>query len=200
MLEALITGSSKRAVLSALFTDPNKTLYMREICRITGRASNEVLSELKKLEEASIIESSRSGNHVFYKPNKNCPIFPELKQIIYKTVGILSQLKLMADEIFGENGGVKFIFIFGSFANSTENSKSDVDILILTRHGLLAGETDIIITKYEQKLAREINYFVYPETSFFAKLNTGFVNNVVKEKKIFLKGDEDGFKRFVEGR
>ena len=88
--------------------------------------------------------------------------------------------------------GINQAFIYGSFAKREEREGSDIDLLII-------GEVDedkLIeeIGKLERKLQREINYTIYGKKDFNKKKKEGnsFILDILKEKKIFLIGDENG--------
>ena len=54
------------------------------------------------------------------------------------------------------------------------------------------------IGKLERKLQREINYTIYGKEDFKKKKERGnpFILDILKEKKIFLMGDENGLQRY----
>jgi len=83
-------------------------------------------------------------------------------------------------------------FIYGSFAKGEEREDSDIDLLIIGE----VNEDKLIeeIGKLERKLQREINYAIYEKEDFKKKKEEGnpFILDILKEKKIFLIGDENG--------
>src|SRR5271157_4916208 len=88
MLEYLITSKVKRSVLRTLFMSPDRAFYIRELARITGEPLTAVSRELDNLEKAGLVKSHRKGNLKYYSLNKGFSFYPELKKIIYATIGL----------------------------------------------------------------------------------------------------------------
>jgi predicted nucleotidyltransferase len=98
----------------------------------------------------------------------------------------------MLHNILEKFKGKSQTFIYGSFAKGEEREGSDIDLLII-------GEVDedkLIeeVGRLERKLQREINYAIYGKEDFNKKKKEGnfFILDILKEKKIFLIGDENG--------
>ncbi len=192
MLESLITSRSRRKILALLFMHPASEHYVREITRKTGEQINAVRRELEILEKGGIVISERKGNLKYYLLNKRCPIYGELKSIIVKTEGMGDALR----EHLGKIKGTKFAFIYGSTALGEERQKSDIDLMVI-------GEVPIeklnkAVREAQGKLLREVNYVVYPPKEFLEKRSKGFIQEVIRNKKIMVVGEEDEFKRFAE--
>ena len=85
-------------------------------------------------------------------------------------------------------------FIYGSYAKDSSNAKSDIDLLIIG-----APDEDALIDKInalEKTLKREINYSIYSKPDFKKKKSQKdpFISDVIKNKKLFLVGDENDFR------
>ncbi|MFQ5867673.1 MAG: nucleotidyltransferase domain-containing protein [bacterium] len=147
-----------------------------------------IRKELLSLEEAGIFEYRKKGNLVYFYLNKSFPLFDELKSIVFKTIGISGALK----EGLSKLKGIEVAFIYGSFAKGEEYSDSDIDLCIIGE----PSETDLIsiIRELEETIRREINYTVYDRNDFNKRKRQkgSFINNLLKENKIFLIGSEDG--------
>ena len=147
---------------------------------------NQARIELIKLTEIGLLEKKKTGNiHLFYV-NKDSVFFNELASIVRKSSGfekaIEKQLKSIED--------IEFAFIFGSFAEGKFRPDSDIDIMIIGKPDIM--KINEAINKAEKIIGRSIQYVVYPLEEFKKKRNHGFVNNVMKQKKIFLIGESDG--------
>jgi predicted nucleotidyltransferase len=64
---------------------------------------------------------------VYYRANRDCPIYPELHGLLVKTAGIADVIR----EALGPVQGIQLAFIFGSIARGSGDTKSDVDVLIV---------------------------------------------------------------------
>lgn len=184
-----ITKSKLREELLTLyFTTPNKKYYLRELERILNFSVGNIRRELIKLESTGLFLSENKGNLVYYYLNKSYPLFKELKSIIFKTSGAPKMLQ----NILNKFDGIDRAFIYGSFAKGKERESSDIDLLIIGE----VNEDKLIevISNVERKLQREINYSIYGKEDFKKKEKEGrpFILDILKEKKIFLIGDENG--------
>jgi len=184
-----ITKSKLREELLVLyFTNPNKKYYLRELERILNFSVGNIRRELIKLESTGLFLSENKGNLVYYYLNQSYPLFEELKSIIFKTSGAPKILQNFLEKFTG----ISQAFIYGSFAKGEEKEGSDVDLLIIGE----VNEDKLIevISKLERRLQREINYDIYRKEDFKKKKKEGnpFILDILKEKKIFLMGDENG--------
>ena len=184
-----ITKSKLREELLALyFTNPNKKYYLRELERILNFSVGNIRRELIKLESTGLFLSENKGNLVYYYLNQSYPLFNELKSIIFKTSGTPKMLQNILEKF----KGISQAFIYGSFAKGEEREGSDIDLLIMGE----VNEDKLVevISKLERKLQREINYTIYGKEDFKKKKegDNPFILDILKEKKIFLIGDENG--------
>lgn len=189
-----IFSKNKSALLKIFFTNPEQKFYIQEIGRILSKKPGEFQRELNNLEKEGILISEYSGNLRYFSVNKEYPLYDELKNIVFKTIGIIGSLK----EIILKIGKVKFCFIYGSYAKSQENLLSDIDIFFIgdIDENLLVN----YIEKTEKSLKRDINYKLLKFTDFKKEIisNNAFVLNILKDKKIMIAGSEDELRRFTE--
>jgi predicted nucleotidyltransferase len=105
-----------------------------------------------------------------------------MSNIISKTIGIEIQLK---DSLIQMDGIIK-AFIYGSFASGTQDSLSDIDILIVGD----IYEDDLIekISRLEQIFEREINYQIYNNREFKEKSEdeNSFISKILSKPVIDL--------------
>lgn len=187
MFDSLYMMKSKirRDLLSLFFTNPTQKYYLREIQRLLGHSAGSIRRELLKFQKDDILTTQRAGNLLYYSVNTHHPLFSELKSIVKKTIGVEGMIKDALSSI----EGIDLAFIYGSFAGGKEKSSSDIDIFIVgkCKENLLI-ET---INSLEKQLQREINYTLYSKKDFLKKKsdNDPFIKNVMKNKKIFLRGE-----------
>ena len=189
-----ILKSKLRAELLAFyFSRPDAELYLSELARAIKADPMNLSRELKRLEKDNIFISRMSGKQKYYKLNKNYLFYNELKNIVAKTVGIESSL---AEIVKGERA-IKFCFIYGSYAAGTDRAGSDIDLFIIAEPAAmdLAAEK---ISGLEKKIGREINYRFFTDADFkkAIKEKNSFILNILKNKKIFLIGNEKDFRKF----
>lgn len=183
-----------RAAILAKLLLTDKPWYVRELARATELAHGTVREELNGLAEAGIIFREKSGNRVYYRANTKCPVYPELKMLLIKTVGLADvlreALKPLADRI-------KVAFIYGSFARGEERADSDVDVMVVG--DVSFGEVVDVLYGTQEVLHRNVNPSVYPVAEFLEKRAAGhhFIEEVTEGAKIFLVGDADELAEMV---
>lgn len=187
MLSTLITSKVRLALVTLFVTHPEERFYQTQLIRELGLSSSLIQAELKKLEAIGFLNSSREANTRYFQVNKAFPIYPELKSIIFKTVGLADFLKDSLTEI----GEVEVALIYGSVAKNIEDMRSDVDLLVI-------GDVDMdklheAVEAAEASIDREINPTVYTRKEWDGrvKLEQAFVTDILSGPKIFLIGDED---------
>jgi len=188
-------GKTRQAVLALLYGHTDKSFYTKQIMDVVKTGRGTVQRELKNLTDNNIIIREIKGRQVYYRANEKCPIFTELKSIVRKTFGVANVLK---ESLITAKGNIKLAFIFGSVARSTDDRKSDIDIIIVGK--ISFGNVVSLLSPAEEKLGREINPVVYSVTEFKDKVKKDhhFVKSVLNSDKIFLTGDEDELRRLAE--
>ena len=184
MLDNLFTSKARVEILKLFLFNPEESFYQRQISTLTKQPIRGVQREVEKLQKLNLIEKSIKGNRIYYKTNKNCPIFVDLKKILFKTEGIAKALR----EDVTQSPSIKIAFIYGSYAKGKETISSDIDLFVI---GTISNkELSRLIAKPKNELKREINYTVFSENEFKRRLqkNDHFLKTILDEPKIFIKG------------
>ena len=175
-------SKTRKAILQLYFSHPEKKYYLRELERKLGFPVQNIRRELLNLEKTGMFKKERSGKQVYYYLNMKSPIYTDMSNIISKTIGIEIQLK---DSLIQMDGIIK-AFIYGSFASGTQDSLSDIDILIVGD----IYEDDLIekISRLEQIFEREINYQIYNNREFKEKSEdeNSFISKILSKPVIDL--------------
>jgi predicted nucleotidyltransferase len=183
-MSILFNTKLRKKLLTYSFTHPDEQFYVRELSALIDEDPGNLSRELRKLEEEGLYASTVKGKEKFYSLNKNYPLFLELKTIISKTEGVEGSLK----NVVSKYKGISCAFIYGSYAKNKENKTSDIDLVVVGKFP--HGEFTRDIRGLESKLSREINFTYYNKEEFAAekRKNGGFLNLVLKNKNIILKG------------
>lgn len=184
----VLFGKARGAILALFYGHPGEQFYYRQITRQLSNVSAGALQrELDTLTQLGVIERSTIGKQVFYKANVRHPVYPELRSLISKTVGVFqilcSALAPLADRI-------AVAFVYGSVARGEENAESDIDVMAI---GVASLEEVIAqLGDAERSLGRAVNPTVYSAPEFRRKLKAGnhFLGSVLEREKVFLIGDE----------
>ncbi|MBU0672343.1 MAG: nucleotidyltransferase domain-containing protein [Candidatus Margulisbacteria bacterium] len=182
----------RKELLSYYFTNPGSRCYLRELERILGFPVGNIRRELTKLEKIRLFTSEKVGNLVYYFLNKKCPLYNEIKNIVLKTAGLGDVFKKKLKKI----KGIKFAFIYGSFAKGEEIKTSDIDFMIIG--DIKQDKLVAALHEVEDKIGRTINYvsFSQKEVVDRIKRKNHFILNVFKSKRIMIFGNENELQIF----
>lgn len=179
MLEKLFTSGIRADIMSLLFNSPEEKFYVREIARLVRKNPSGVKKELDKLEEMSLVISEKEGNLKYFKVNKDSSLFPELKGLIAKSLGLPGALKsvLKASE-------AKTAFIYGPYIEDSNAPSIDLFIVCDSDH------IEKNLGDMEKRFGREIHYTVMREADYKIKKKTGDrkLKKLITAKKILLLG------------
>jgi predicted nucleotidyltransferase len=195
-LPDVLFGRTRQKVLELLFGHPDESFYLREVARRTGQALGAVQRELAQLTAAGILNRERQGNQVRFRVNRHCPVYPELKALVTKTMGVADVLREALRPLADRIG---LAFVFGSFVRGEQHRDSDVDVMVVG--DVSFGEVCEALHPVEERLGREVNPTVYPPAEFFQKMNDGhyFIQRVLNDPVIFLIGGRDELGRLPQG-
>ena len=187
MLSTLITSKSRIEILTWFVSHPGKRFHYLQLDKLLKTSRASLQKELKRLEAGGFLCSTKEANIRFYWINQEHPLYPELKSIVFKTVGLAEYLQ----EALGEIGDIWAAFIYGSVAKNLEEMRSDIDLMVI-------GDVDTdklhrVVANAENALGREVNLSVFDFEDWKKQLSSGkaFVRDVAKGPKIFLIGGED---------
>jgi predicted nucleotidyltransferase len=176
----------RRRVLGLLLLQPETRYHVREIARLTNTTAGSLHRELSKLAKAQVLIRETSGHQVYYQANRSFLIFEELASILRKTSGIVD---ILANALSHLAEKIEAAFVFGSVARGTENSASDVDVLLIGNISF----TEAVEALYPAQsiLQREINPKVYKRTEWqkLIKNKDAFVRDIQDNPKLFIIGE-----------
>jgi len=195
MLETLLGSKLRAKVLGWLFSHPDERYFVRQLTALVNEDSTNVSRELTRLEKTGILVKNTEGKQKYYQANRQSPLFNELHGLMLKTVGVADIIKKALEPRMAD---IKLAFIFGSVARSTDDRRSDIDLMMVGK--ISFGDAVSLLTPAEQKLGREVNLVVYPIAEFKKKVKEDhhFVKTVLEDEKIFVIGDEDEIRKLAE--
>jgi predicted nucleotidyltransferase len=187
VLDKLITSSARVKVIKLLLLNEDQRYYQREIAELAGLPVRAVQREGAKLAEIGLLRRIEDGNRIYFQANPACPIFPELKRILLKTVA----LEFLLSESLSQDGDIEVAFIYGSYAANQETITSDVDLFVIG--SVLSRELSAAVRPVQADIQREINYHLVTPQEFRERLEKGdgFLRNVLEGPKIFVVGNEE---------
>ena len=183
--------------MSTVLLRPDKWWYLTDLARHLGLSPSSLQRELASLVSGDLLISRKDGNRVYFKADQDCPIVGELQTIFVKTSGIADVIKSSLRRFYGK---IEIAFIYGSVARTEELSTSDVDLMIVGDVGL----ADLVpgLRRAEKALSREVNPTIYSPQKFLQRRKEGdsFINTVLFDSKIFLKGNESELETLTVNR
>lgn len=184
----LFFGQTRGGVLALLYGHPDQTFFVREISRRVGTSAGAVQRELETLAQFGLIGRSVSGRQVYYKANRNHPVFAEVHSLVAKTVGVF---QVLGSALAPLAKRISLAFVYGSMARQEENADNDVDLMIVG--DVTLDEVVAQLATVEGAIGRPINPTVYSTDEFKSKLESGnhFLRSVVRAEKVILIGDLD---------
>lgn len=158
MLESLITSKTRIKLLLKFFSNVNSTSYLRSLADEFGESSNAVRVELNKLSAAGYLKSRENGRTVEFKANVDHPLFPELKSIVHKYLG----LDKIVEKVIKKLGKVYLAFITGDYAIGKDTGIIDL---------VLVGEIDQenlgrLVKKAETLIKRKLRTLVLSRSEY----------------------------------
>jgi len=185
-LASQLLGSTRSAVLGALFLHPESALHVRELARVTGASPGSLHRELRTLAELGLLERGESGRQVFYRANRTSPVFDEIAGLLRKTSGLADVLREALAPLAAR---IAVALVYGSVAAGQEGPRSDVDVMVLGQAGF--AEVVGALAPVQEALRREVNPTVMTRAEFARrrKARDGFVATLLREPKIWLIGD-----------
>lgn len=158
MLDALISSKTRINLLLKFFLNPESTSYLRGLADEFGESTNAIRLELNKFEGAGMLSTTTQGNRKFFKANKNHPLFPDIRNIILKTVGI----DQVIEHVIKNLGNPEKVYLTGDFAKGKDSTIIDLVIVGDINKDILLT----LIEKAEEKINKRIRYIHYDSGAF----------------------------------
>ncbi len=189
MLEHLIGSKTRLKLLQFFFRFPDRSFYLRELCRLLGAQLNAVRREIANLATLGIIAQVPAGSSKieeigterskYYKLQNGFLLFAELKALLMKSEALEEQR--FVEDIQKKGGDIKLLLLTGFFAGDAE---AETDLLIVGRIKLLILAR--LLREFEKKIGRQLRYTIMDEKEFSERYEIGdrFLYNIFESKHI----------------
>jgi predicted nucleotidyltransferase len=196
MLDAVLLGKTRSAVLREMFLNPDRRVSFNELVRRVKSGDGAVARELKILIEAGLVVERREGNQRFLAARKDSPVFVELKAFISKTSGAPF---IVREVLAGLEDQIAIAFVFGSVAQGSERVDSDLDLFVIGT----AGYSVVTERLYpiEERLGRRVEVLYFDPTSAQDRksLRKSSMKSILSGPKLFVLGDESKLAALLDG-
>lgn len=166
MLDALVTSKTRKKIILKFFLNSSANAYLRHLEQELNESPNALRIELNKFEKAKLLNTFIDGNKKFYQANTKHPLFPEIRNILLKTIGFD---QIIANVIHPKIGNVEQIYITGKYAKGLHSNIIDLlfvgDPLYSNKLIKLLAKVETAINKKLRFLAikpEELNEFLSP--------------------------------------
>lgn len=185
-LADILSSRVRAEIFRLLFGLNEKELHLREMERQVALSLGTIRQDLQKLVKLDLVKTRRDGNRLYYRANTEHPLYPEIRNLVLKTAGLVEIFKSFLDR-----EGVVVAFIFGSLASSKERAESDVDLMVIGTVGLRTLSS--WLSGVSEQIGREINPHTLSVEKFRRRKQEGnhFLNNVLESPKLFIIGNEN---------
>ena len=186
LLVDILSSKVRAEIFRLLFGLSERELHVREIERQAGLSIDTVRQELQKLTRMELLRARREGNRLYYRANREHPLYNDIRNLVLKTSGLVEVLKRALDK-----EGVRVAFVFGSIAHNQEGAGSDVDLMVIGEVSLRTLSSWLV--GISERIGREINPHIMSVEEFRKRKQFGehFLSHVLDSPKLFIIGNED---------
>jgi hypothetical protein len=122
LFSGLISSKTRIKLLVRFFFNPAIKSYLRELAKEFNLSTNAVREELNQLTATNLLKSLKNGRQVYYMANENHPLFPELKSMVGKVMG----LDQVIDGIVNRLGDLERAYLIGDYAEGKDTGIIDL--------------------------------------------------------------------------
>ena len=186
VLKEVLSSQIRAEIFRLLFGLSENELHVREIQRQSGLTIGTVQQELTKLSSLDLVKSRRDGNRLYYRANREHPLFREIHSLVIKTSGLLDVLSVALADL-----DILVAFVFGSVARDEISASSDVDIMIVGECSF--KDITKALSGVPEQLGREVNPVVLSLEEFRTRIRESehFIRRVLESPRILVVGTDD---------
>lgn len=164
LFSGLISSKTRISLLMRFFFNPGTKAYLRELSKDLQISSNAVREELNQLTKTKLLTSEKEGRNVYYTANNDHPLFPELRSMVSKVMG----LDDVIESVLSRLGDLEKAYIIDDYAEGKDTGIIDL---------VLVGNIDQyhlndLSRKTERYIKRKIRCLVLTGNEFKAFMPT----------------------------
>lgn len=162
-LDAFLTLPEQR-LMGAVLANPEREYGTLELLRQMGSSRSAGSAVLRRWVEAGVLRERRVGNQRRIAANTQFLLFPELRRMTQKTVGLAEPLAKALKPVAAR---LIDAFVFGSIAAGKDTDQSDVDLALVGDIDLF--EVSPLVDNAEHELGRPVHVNVYSQNEWTAE-------------------------------
>jgi DNA-binding transcriptional ArsR family regulator len=122
LFAGLISSKTRISLLMRFFFNPGTKAYLRELSKDLQVSSNAVREELNQLTKTKLLTSEKEGRNVYYTANINHPLFPDLRSMVSKVMG----LDQVVESILTRLGDLEKAYVIDDYAEGKDTGIIDL--------------------------------------------------------------------------
>ena len=177
-------------MLLKFFLNSHSKAHLRGLAEEFGESTNSIRHELNNLSKAGYLVSEGKGNIIEYSANIDHPLYPELKGLVHKYMGIDKIIDNIVNKMISRLGMLEMAFITGDYAEGKDSGIVDLVLVGEINSNTLHG----YVEKAEGLIKRKIRTLVLSGGEF--ELNK---KSLQADTAIWLWKREDAAKEVDNG-
>lgn len=158
LFAGLISSKTRINLLLRFFINPESKSYLRQLAKEFNVSTNAVREELNQLKKTDMLKTEKNGRQVLYTANTKHPLFPEIKSMVSKFMG----LDKIVDDVIHRLGDLQKAYLVDDYAEGKDTGIIDL---------LLIGNIDHVqlndlSRKTERYIKRKIRSLVLSQDEF----------------------------------
>lgn len=155
-------------MLLKFFLNSHSSAYLRELAKEFGESTNSIRHELNNLSSAGYLVAREEGRSIYYSANTKHPLYPEIKNLVHKYLGIDKLLDTVIHKVLARLGTLHLAFITGDYAKGRDSGIIDL---------VLVGDIDqaylqTCVGKAEKLINRKVRTLVLSQEEYVGKRKT----------------------------
>lgn len=122
LFAGLIGSKTRIKLLIRFFMNPDTRSYLRQLAKEFDLSTNSIREELNQLTSSRFLNSEKDGRRIIYMANKDHPLFPELKSMVGKVMGI----DQVIDGIVSRLGDLEAAYLIDDYAEGRDTGIIDL--------------------------------------------------------------------------
>jgi predicted nucleotidyltransferase len=176
----LFRSPEQERLLAELFVFADQPISLSELASRAGTSLGGTHKEVERLETSGLVRSMTVGRNRLIEADPSSPVYHELRGLLLKTLGPEPLLRAALEDL----GGIHESFIYGSWADPTQRSPADIDVLVV-------GDPDIgavydAASVVEADVGRPVNITVRSPTEW-AQADGAFERAIKSGPRINLR-------------
>ena len=149
-------------MLLKFFLNSHSKAHLRGLADEFGESTNSIRHELNNLSKAGYLVSNGKGNIIEYSANIDHPLYPELKNLVHKHMGIDKIIDNIVNKMISRLGLLESAFITGDYAEGKDSGIVDLVLVGTINTDNLQG----YVQKAEGLVNRKIRTLVLSSEEF----------------------------------